>query len=152
MIEESPKGTLQDGERTSIVDFINARLSDDERTANSAGGGSWRWQTGPAERDGIVDHEGVLRLWDGDDGAGGIDCLGDENVHIVRHDPDRVLREVASKRAIIGEHSDDEGQCARCLDSDGITYLGAYTAPWPCPTLRALAAVYSDHPDYRPDW
>lgn len=72
--------------------------------------------------------------------------------HIAHHDPARVLREVKAKRSILAEHTDDEGQCARCLDSDGITYLGAYTAPWPCPTLRALAAVYSDHPDYRPDW
>lgn len=23
---------------------------------------------------------------------------------------------------------------------------------WPCPTLRALATVYADHPDYREEW
>lgn len=23
---------------------------------------------------------------------------------------------------------------------------------WPCPTLRALAAIYADHPDYRSEW
>ncbi|MCK6210742.1 hypothetical protein KZX45_09335 [Georgenia sp. EYE_87] len=26
------------------------------------------------------------------------------------------------------------------------------TAGFPCPTVRALAAVHSDHPDYRAEW
>jgi hypothetical protein len=46
--------------------------------------------------------------------------------------PDRMIREVEAKRAIIAEHSPYFG--------------GSY------PALRHLAAIYSDHPDYRAEW
>jgi|HubBroStandDraft_4_1064222.scaffolds.fasta_scaffold586039_2 hypothetical protein len=79
--------------------------------------------------------------------------------HIARHDPARVLREVDAKRKILAEHCDTVGSvwipghghdnkfCARCVDSDRD---GDYYAeePGPCLTLRALAAVWSGHPDY----
>ena len=54
----------------------------------------------------------------------------------------RVLREVAARRTILALHppmwpdDPDSTTCSRC----GLA--------WPCATLRALAAVYSDHPDY----
>ncbi len=47
--------------------------------------------------------------------------------HIARQDPGRVLREVEAKREIIRV-------CGRVY------------------VLRCLAAVYSDHPDYRQEW
>jgi hypothetical protein len=76
--------------------------------------------------------------------------------------PARVLREVEAKRAIVDLHQletaylesrdDDyrpikipEVQCYICgwvSDLEG----------WACQTLRALAAVYRDHPDYDPAW
>lgn len=59
----------------------------------------------------------------------------------------QVLREVAAKRAILDHHKPirHEGRtmCHSCL--------GAVLS-WPCPTLQHLATVYSDHPDYRPEW
>jgi hypothetical protein len=71
---------------------------------------------------------------------------------------DRVLAECAAKRAIIAEHGEQEvasldratwGQpfivCRVCA-------IGARQVVAPCPTLRALAAVYADHPDYDPAW
>jgi hypothetical protein len=92
-------------------------------------------------------------------------------------DPDRVLAEVAAKRAIVLEHemmparqstlgvlrlADGrevspyyvDGCCARC------TAWGEYGGPANsetggldyCPTLRHLAAVYADHPDYDEAW
>jgi Family of unknown function (DUF6221) len=83
--------------------------------------------------------------------------------HIARHDPARVLREVDAKRKILAEHGDTVGSvwipghghdnkfCMRCVDSDRD---GDYYAeePGPCLTLRTLAAVWSGHPDYDPDW
>jgi Family of unknown function (DUF6221) len=65
-------------------------------------------------------------------------------VHIVRHDPGRALREVKAKRAIIrlaatGREWTD--------GSAGAT--AGYAAVVVSDALRALAAVYSDHPDYR---
>lgn len=74
--------------------------------------------------------------------------------YVARHDPARVLREVAAKRRVMQRHHRSDAStvsdyCAGCAhDPEG----------WPeielndCPELRDLAAVYSDHPDYRPEW
>jgi hypothetical protein len=64
--------------------------------------------------------------------------------HIARHDPGRVLREVAAKRAILAVH----WPCA----NSGHTWCGADHEEWPCRTVGHLAAVYSDHEGYRPEW
>lgn len=95
----------------------------------------------------------------------------DEDVanHIGRHDPDRVLREVEAKRAILAEHPADQNgfkwinggatrvpdmRCATCHevpddpDYDNCCDDFAY----PCPTVLTIAAVYADHPDYRDEW
>jgi hypothetical protein len=61
---------------------------------------------------------------------------------------ERVLAECAAKRAIIAEHEwrtvSGETGCGLC------NYYRDYG--WeevgPCKTIRALAAVYKDHPDY----
>lgn len=82
--------------------------------------------------------------------------------HIARHGPSRVLAECEAKRRIVELHQlMDYDQpyrgtpcCERC------TAGGEYPADdgdtdeqnWPCPTLRALALPYADHPDYREEW
>lgn len=60
------------------------------------------------------------------------------------HDPARVLREVAAKRAIMAEHLRVGGSCRMCIEWP--------PEPWPCRTVRLLAATWSDHPDYRAGW
>ncbi len=79
--------------------------------------------------------------------------------HIARHDPARVLREVAAKRRIMELHQEGlsndfpmgvepaEGDilCMTCDDR-------ALKQYYPCPTLRLLALPYADHADYRADW
>jgi hypothetical protein len=74
------------------------------------------------------------------------------------NDLGRVLREIAAKRAILAEHSphypvtypQPSGQptCTVC-DEGG---FDPDPAAWPCPTVRHLAAVWSGHPDWRPEW
>lgn len=72
---------------------------------------------------------------------------------MVRQMQERPFRECEAKRRILDLHEENEQQrvpasrlgpelftCAECQD-----FL-------PCPTLRALAAVYADHPDYDPAW
>ena len=58
-------------------------------------------------------------------------------------DPARVLREAGAGRAIVEIHRPgfDPGD-AHDADLRSI----------PCDTIRHLAAVYSDHPDYREEW
>lgn len=73
-----------------------------------------------------------------------------------------MLREVGAKRRIIDEHSRDTrphatypevvaDQCISCGYGDS---WGAqeYGPTYPCATLRFLAAVWADHPDYQPEW
>lgn len=86
--------------------------------------------------------------------------------------PDRVLAECAAKRAIIADHgwdytdpyegwkddayreihgdSRDERTCTRCGGTNLVAGHGerGYKVAWPCPTIKALASTYKDHPDY----
>ena len=52
--------------------------------------------------------------------------------------PGRMLREVEAKRRIVERHT----------GCDDVSYGDAAT----CPDIRALAAVYAEHPDYDPEW
>lgn len=57
----------------------------------------------------------------------------------------RRQREVAAKRAILAEHATRNWKI-----DDGVH--DCQWATWPCRTLRLLAAVWNDHPDYRQEW
>ena len=79
--------------------------------------------------------------------------------HIARHDPARILREVAFKRAIMAEHypgttwdRDAPGGLKICAGEGGDGDTWQMATRWPCPQVRQLAAIYSDHPDYDPEW
>lgn len=66
---------------------------------------------------------------------------------LVAISPEFVLRAVAAVRGIVEEHPlGEDGYCG-----DG---LGLHGCKWrhPCPTLRHLASVDSDHPDYQEGW
>jgi len=112
-----------------LVAFLKARLDEDEAAANAAWGVEWDWRyiARPfGERPSIA-----------------------HTVHIARHDPARVLREVEARRGIIREHEIRDGRCRVCtaIHDGRATRFRA-----PCPTLLFLAAVFSDHPDYRQEW
>ncbi len=101
------------------VAFLGARLDEDEAIARA----TMRW-SGPPWAE--VGREERIP----------------ERAHIARHDPARVLREVAAKRAI----------WAACISADGdrgpSNDLEAQALAW---LILQLAAVYSDHPDYPQD-
>jgi hypothetical protein len=67
--------------------------------------------------------------------------------HIVRHDPEAVLRRVAAERKTLAEHEStpaDFDGTRRCLACGGYTVqpgVGSvgYRKVWPCPTIRNLA-------------
>jgi uncharacterized protein DUF6221 len=110
------------------VTFLNARLDEDEAAAKRAlemGTGVWA----------LAPH-----------------------FHTARHSPDRVLREVTAKRVIVDEHEHRFEMaehpeygfgCDLCHRHD--EYGMPPGVNW-CGTIRALAAVYSDHADYRDEW
>jgi hypothetical protein len=148
----------------TIVDFLNARLKDDENTALAAAelcgchpaAPVWTHIDDPDNGDRIViedDPHGhqvkrkLARKW----------CRTYQDMfhgkHIARHDPARVLREVAAKRAIM-ELADEATGLDLTVDNDRRVeprdeadepYVGDLI-------LRQLAAVYSDHPDYNSKW
>lgn len=71
-----------------------------------------------------------------------------------------IKAECEAKRRIVERHtvrkvspscSECGGYTATSDDVRGIVHHG-YAVPWPCPTLRILGVVYSDHPDYRDEW
>lgn len=162
------------GEHVSdLVTFLQARLDEDEQAAREAarqheravaafkvgrptdmedlpGETAADWSGGSDE-----DGQGYFRqaVWAGE-GIATICEMRDEQdwaspVHIARHDPTRVLAEVAAKRRILelhfGEDRETDGgvfrdQCAVCDES------------MPCETLRLLALPHAKHEDYNPDW
>lgn len=98
----------------------------------------------------------VISGWGYD--ASGLDVEEGDAAHILRHDPARVLAEVAAKRRIVEEHDtrevasldrDDWGRvrevCRRCRE-------GERQIVAPCPTLRLIALPYASHESYRPEW
>lgn len=125
-----------------LTEFLRARLDEDEAAAYGLCGNGplARWVI----RDGDLfvgteplPDEPIVQTWDGRVAQ-----------HIARHDPARVLREVEAKRAIAAEHSAH-------YPREGSPYIDPAQLrcdidhqEWPCKTVRALAAVWSDHADY----
>jgi hypothetical protein len=112
-----------------LAAFLKARLDENETSAREAAVRGARWSAVK------VDDEELGDAWW---------MHPPFEAHVRRHDPARVLREVEAVRKLLGLHVPIEGveppQCIVCLE-----YV-------PCDTLRFLAAVYSDHPDYRQEW
>lgn len=126
-----------------IVEFLNARLDDDEAYARMAfaehNDATPEWSepwsgsvlTGPREDPILTFDSGISR-------------------HMVRHDPARVLREAAAKRSLVTMY-------AKVADMDDGTDVWAFSGAHGQANglgiaVRALASVYADHPDYEEAW
>ncbi|NKZ63003.1 hypothetical protein GTG23_07070 [Rhodococcus hoagii] len=128
---------------SDIVEFLRARLDEDEQTATAATSATFgedpTWTskddgTGPQTHGYVMaDHTAVC-------GHDGDDVLLPVADHIARHDPARVLREVEAKRRILDLAGEISRSGAEFAEQDYRT------------VTRALAAVYSDHPDYQQEW
>jgi hypothetical protein len=115
---------------SDIVEFLRARLDEDERIARAAacddeGNSDLTWSGwhlgGQLEEAGWSYPEGVVR-----------------EAHILRHAPASILREVAAKRRFIEQHAPpDPHEPGKCPD---------------CDMLYAFAAIHAEHPDYRQEW
>ena len=137
----------------TLTEFLTARYDEEEAAAKACQSPSpWKAATHPSDHWIVTDATGDALIYDE-----GTPTL-EEAAHIARHDPARVLREVEAKRKIVELHRPDP---AEYIDADGddrssvdcwTCETGGVPDSWPCPTIRAAAAVYSDHPDYNPDW
>ena len=130
-----------------LIAFVRARLYEDEAAAKVAAnvaGPEWTWKTGVDDFDEVTDY--VMSKG----GAHLIDTMGgveSEAPHVARHDPARVLREVKAKRAILAAYApvaknDGRGEPEYAFGwADGLGMA-----------VRALAAIWDGHPDFRPEW
>ncbi len=132
---------------TTIDEFIEARLREDEEIAGAASPGTWEiseLHSGDKNERVIVyvSREGVWHpvTDQGYEGDGGASVQDAE--HIARQQPKRVLRQCAALRAIleaadwIGHDAGDPGASA------------AYARPF----LKSVASIWSSHPDFREEW
>lgn len=153
----------------TLTDFLLARVAEDEAVTQAAfwddrdmlgyGRGpradDGRWSTGSHESDEErIDGIGITIYDEGGHNAA-------QAAHIARYDPARVLADCEAKRVIVAEHVIESGLsdysrecglgfshgCLVCHEWDGIICGRGY-----CETLRALAAPYADHADYREEW
>lgn len=120
------------GVSDSLVEFLRARLDEDEQAARAASGpkarypywalSEWQGREEPHSLigQGTPEHPTVLGHFTYDP------IFTTHAEHIVRHDPARVLAEVEAKRRIVFEVA--------------------------MPVLALLALPYADHPDYREEW
>lgn len=135
------------GPSMSVVDFLLARIAEDEASARSVIDCEYaqykgRWREACS---------GVI-----DTGAPGIEWLiptADSALSrfIVEQDPDRVLSEALAKRRIVTLHRGDH-ECSSYNTSIGEDDGCAWIVNGGCSTLYAIARVYSSHPDFDLEW
>lgn len=144
------------GPMDDLVQFLHARLDEDEQIARRADEEPWRLKTlGRHDQAAVSTNAttGLVQL----DGA----RATANGVHIVRHDPVRVLAEVEAKRKLLALHEPHQ-QPGRYSDvNDRATWMMCCSmcqvdmvqeSDWPCETMRLLALPYADHPNYSKDW
>lgn len=133
-----------------LVQFLRDRLNEDERAAQRADPGQWIFRTlGRHDLAAVKTETGMAQL-DGSRATANA-------VHMTRHDPARVLREVEAKRRMLDEHTparppgrpNMERHCLSCTTAQTWDEASGEST---CLTLRLLALPYADHPDYRNDW
>lgn len=144
----------------TLTEFLEQRLAEDEAVARSAGwhGGTdyseWEYAAQPwgAMRvqtvsthgnPGYEDHVGITH-----DSEGLSDSVDEHaGAHIARHDPARVLAQCAALRRIVEMY---EHLGSPQTLGDRMAFPSAREAVGA--TLRALATVHADHPDFDPAW
>jgi hypothetical protein len=122
---------------SDLVAFLTARLDEDERVARAAtaDNADGKWATGERWSVLNLEYEGIHVFASDDPKPPNPDETDPTTVHMARHDPARVLADVAAKRAIMG-----------------LAVPGDIDQPEVYAALRYLAAVHADHPDYDPEW
>jgi hypothetical protein len=139
-----------------IVEFLKARLAEDEAAAQRAGAWHPDWTY---DRETFSVNSGTWSV--AARRANDVPLCDVDGEHVARHDPARVLRDIAAKRAIIDLHRSvplvdgAEGTtCAECGPTADDHAVWAFPGEdWtPCRTLKILAAIWAEHPDYDPSW
>lgn len=141
----------------AITAFIAARLGDDEADALSADLSPWEAWSAPGGGLYVSGPDETFGIHPGHHGEDGWRQAERNANHIARHDPVRVLADVAAHRAILAIHETISAAYPGCtIESDPCcrecSVEGEYPGGYPCPTLRVLAAIWADHAGYSEGW
>jgi hypothetical protein len=152
------------GSVNDLATWLHPQLDEDERGAVQAGGEAW--EVGPTfgardsriyvrEQGNLIDSVGQC-VFVGQ--VASIPWFRANAAHIARHDPARVLVEVAAKRWTVRAH-EGRHDCVAAWPPDethGETEWTRgereYDADEACPTLRHVGLPYADRPGYRDEW
>lgn len=151
----------------SIIEFLEARIAEDEKKASAL----LRDLQGQSDEEyaAIVDDKGPMtparllsaQMWAHYDGQSKRRSFAKGQQIAYLANPERVLAECAAKRAIIGEHVPVDYSGFGMVSPNACSLCGAdhsmHDWEWvensfPCPTIKALAAIYADHPEYQQEW
>ena len=126
----------------NIIEFIEARIAEDEAAARNARPGPWIDTRDTGTRIGPEIGDGYLMVPELELAPCEDYIPNADTTHIARHDPARALRQCKSIRTTI-KHLEDL--------SDTI-HMPWYVSPKAEAALEAIAAIWSDHPDYEQEW
>jgi hypothetical protein len=126
----------------ALVQFLRARLDEDEQAAAASSDGPWTAWRGKALLHGLgqLEHAVVLPGEGVGSRASIVTASWMDAEHIARHHPARILAEVTAKRCVISlyELAVEHGQTAR---------VEAYGD-----ALRLFTLSYVPHPDFQQEW
>lgn len=149
-----------------LVEFLRARLDEDEKVARAASGAPWEASVpNMVHVNAAAQRENRAFRTLGH--VANTECA-EYQLHIARHDPARVLAEVKAKRQIVDLHGivhreigwladgeEEHGEipvCGLCVPKHSHYQRREDVPEGACLTVRHLALPYADHPDYRDEW
>lgn len=125
-----------------IIDFLEARISEDEAVAQAASPAPWEWfikAGNPTPALYGADEQTVLDAYS-DNAPGYLACKAEDRVYIAQFNPGRILAECAAKRQILAN--------VPLVVTDLAGEVGG-TSEY---VLMCMASPYRDHPDYQEGW
>jgi len=147
-------------EDPDITAFITTALDFLAGIARPATGGSWSAPEIPALAPGGYPRWRVdIVMGELQSPQGIADCLVShaDAEHIAAWDPPRVFEHINAMRRVLARHVpyDDYTfgpRCRVCASGDAYSNGVAVMEPWPCPTVRELAAPYAGAPGFKAEW
>lgn len=131
---------------TDIATFLTARLDEDEAAAH---------EFYTKRGNDLFTHQNAL--FQARSAVLGLEFVKAPPFSAIEYEAlNRVLADVAAKRAILALHTpitSDVSPVGELLcEAETVGDNHYHSTPWPCPTLRILATIYADHPDFDESW
>lgn len=124
-----------------LARWLGQQLDEDERIARGADPGPWKSESLGRHDQAAIKLAAPTSLiqFDGSRAAA-------NGMHVSRHDPARVLREIDAKRQLLNLYAE-----VAANDVDDVEYANGWANALGV-AVRLLAAPYSDRPGFREEW